>query len=378
METIQFNVPFVASSVADRIAQSLESKRLAGDGPYTHMASRQLSELLLGAEILLTPSCTHALELSMRLLNLKLGDEVILPSFTFTSTANAIVLVGATPVFVDIEDSTQNIDVSQIEKEITDRTRAIFCINYGGISPDIEMLVSICKEHNLVLIEDNAHGLGALVNGRPLGTFGSLATQSFHETKNVNCGEGGCLVINDLKFLDRAEIIREKGTNRSRFFRGQVDKYTWIEAGSSWLLADPLAAMLTAQLDEFAMIQTMRHKVWYRYQEDLLDWSEETGVSIMHVPKHVDHPSHLFYLMTHSLEERTAFISHMKDYGIVATFHYQPLHSSEAGMRYGRVSNPLGNTIRAANCLVRLPLWAGMSDEQLNRIVDAVKLFRFD
>lgn len=376
MSNIPFNVPFLPDGAISKITDSLKSRKLAGDGPATEYASQQLREIIGAPEILLTPSCTHALEMSVRLLKLDVADEVIVPSFTFTSTANAIVLAGAVPVFVDIDPITQNIDVEKAEQAITSRTRAIFCINYAGISPALDKLKKLCDDNGLVLLEDNAHGLGATVNGKSLGTFGAIATQSFHETKNIQCGEGGCLVINDVKYLEDAEIMREKGTNRSRFFRGQVDKYTWVDAGSSWLLADTLAALLSAQLDVFQEIQELRGHTWKLYDIGLQNWSSKTSISPMTVPSHCQQPFHMYYLMTNSLEERTKLINHMKDRGVIPAFHYQPLHSSAAGKKYGRPGSDFVNTERAANCLLRLPLWAGMTTSEVEQVIESVVSFQ--
>lgn len=375
-ETIPFNRPFHPHDTAARVAEALGSGHTAGDGPQTHRASDTLKGMFEGAGVLLTPSCTHALEMAVRLLNPVPGAEIIVPSFTFTSTANAIVLGGATPVFVDIEEHTQNLDYRLVEAAITDRTVAVFCINYAGIAPDILTLKEICDRRGLVLLEDNAHGLGASSAGRRLGTIGLMATQSFHETKNIQCGEGGCLVINDQNLMERAEILREKGTNRSRFFRGQVDKYTWVSEGSSWLLADTLAAVLNVQLDNFDAIQTERRRVWEIYRSELQEWAFSNSVQMMTVPRASEQPYHMFYMVMPSLESRTDFLAHLRNDGIVATFHYQPLHSSDAGLKFGRVASEMVNTVRAADRLVRLPLWAGMTDTQVRRVVAAVQMFK--
>ena len=374
--TIPFNVPYVSPDTVASVVASLQSGKLAGDGPETKLATSILSEMLNRADVLLTPSCTHALELAVRLIGVEPGDEVIVPSYTFTSTANAIVMAGGIPVFVDIEPSTQNIDLDQVEAAITSRTKAVFCINYAGISPDLPKLEALCNSRNVILLEDNAHGLGAKSHNRVLGTFAKLATQSFHETKNIQCGEGGCLVINDPQYLEKAEVLREKGTNRSRFFRGQVDKYTWVDAGSSWLLADPLAALLRSQLSFFTEIQEMRATVWNRYSVDLETWSQNSGVVQMAVPDTCEQPFHMYYLIMKSLENRSEFIDHLREHGVMAAFHYQPLHSSQAGTKYGRTLGQLPFTQRAADCLVRLPLWAGMKRSEIDQVVEAVTTFQ--
>ena len=375
MNRIPFNVPYVPSSAAEALASSLSSKKLAGDGPETVIVTSLLSSMFDSAGILLTPSCTHALELAVRLLNVGIGDEIIVPSYTFTSTANAIVLAGATPVFVDIEPRTQNLDLEQVRAALTERTKAVFCINYAGVSPMLPELKILCEQHGVVLLEDNAHGFGAKSHNQKLGTFAALATQSFHETKNIQCGEGGCLVVNESDYFEDAEILREKGTNRSRFFRGQVDKYTWVNVGSSWLLADPLAALLRVQIENFNSIQKMRADVWHRYFNELADWAIENGISQMSVPEVCEQPYHMYYLIMNSLDQRSAFISHLLERGVHAVFHYQPLHSSEAGESFGRSFGDLSNTQRAADCLVRLPLWAGMKASDIDQVVDAVLTF---
>ena len=377
MDLIPFNLPYIPAGAHEAMMTSLSSGKLSGDGPETAAASSLLSKLFNDSPVLLTPSCTHALELAIRLIGAGPGDEVIVPSYTFTSTANAVVLAGATPVFVDIEPETLNIDVDEIRTAITSKTKAVFCINYAGVSPQLAEIKALCEEFGLVLLEDNAHGLGAKSQGQPLGTFAALATQSFHETKNIQCGEGGCLVVNDLKYWEMAEVWREKGTNRSQFFRGQVAKYTWVSEGSSLLLADPLAALLKIQLHNFDLIQKLRRDVWQRYDTELSDHAASIGATQMNVPSQCDQPFHMYYLMMKSLESRTNFISHLKEMGVNATFHYQPLHSSEAGRKYGRSQGDLPNTQRAADCLVRLPLWAGMSELQVDRVIDAVRGFSY-
>lgn len=372
---IPFNVPYVSKHAESYLLKSIRSGKFSGDGPATQRTSKLLSQMFNDSEILLTPSCTHALEMAVRLLDISPGDEVIVPSYTFTSTANAIVLAGGVPVFVDVESITQNIDVSAVLAAITSRTRAIFCINYAGVSPFLNELKIICEENNLVLLEDNAHGLGGAGDHQPLGTFGALATQSFHETKNIQCGEGGCLVINDDRYQEKAEILREKGTNRSKFFRGQVDKYSWISEGSSWLLADTLAALLESQLNEFGEIQNSRSIAWNSYHTELQDVSDRLGIQQMYIPDNCEQTFHMYYLILNSLEQRTALIKHLQASNIQAAFHYQPLHSSDAGIKYGRSHGDFSNTVRAADCLLRLPLWAGMANEEIERVVSGVISF---
>ena len=375
-DVVPFNRPFHPVGTEERIAKVLQSGHTSGDGPETINASALLQRMFGGAGILLTPSCTHALEMAVRMLDPAPGSEVIVPSFTFTSTANAVVLGGAVPVFVDIEPVTQNLDVELVEGAITDRTIAVFSVNYAGITPDLGRLADLCSRRGLVLLEDNAHGLGARSAGRCLGTVGLMATQSFHETKNIQCGEGGCLVVNQSQLMERAEILREKGTDRSRFYRGQVDKYTWVSEGSSWLLADTLAAVLAVQLEHFDEIQSQRRQVWNTYNSELSDWCEFNGVARMHVPSSCDQSYHMFYVVLPSLEVRTSFISHLRDRGVTAAFHYQPLHSSDAGRKFGRSVGTMLSTQRAADQLVRLPLWAGMSQSQIERVIASVADFK--
>lgn len=374
-EAVPFNRPFLPPGGAEAVAASLQSGHLSGDGPETKLAGELLSRRFLGAPVLLTPSCTHALEMAVRLLSPRAGDEIIVPSFTFTSTANAIVLAGAKPVFVDIDPVTKNIDLASVEDALSEKTLAVFCINYAGVAPQIANLKELCVNRGVALLEDNAHGLGATTNGQPLGTFGLLATQSFHETKNVQCGEGGCLVVNSPDLVERAEILREKGTDRSRFFRGQVDKYTWVDEGSSWLLADPLAALLRVQMESFEQIQNDRRKTWTSYREGLGAWAEQNLVELMFVPDDCTQPFHMFYMVMPSLESRSAYIRHMRSLGIQPAFHYQPLHSSVAGRKFGRTVGAMSVTDRVADCLVRLPLWAGMSDDQVERVLSATLNF---
>jgi dTDP-4-amino-4,6-dideoxygalactose transaminase len=350
---------------------------LAGDGPFTKRATALLTSLVGVPDGLLTTSCTHALDMTAILLDLEPGDEVILPSFTFCSTANAYALRGAVPVFVDIRPDTLNIDERQIEAAITPRTRAIVVVHYAGVGCEMDVINSIAARHNLVVIEDNAHGLGGAYRGRPLGSLGAMATQSFHETKNVQCGEGGALLFADPRFLERAEVIREKGTNRSQFFRGMIDKYRWMDIGSSFLPSDLLAAFLTGQLECFPDIQQRRMALWNAYHERLAGWAADNGVVQPTVPEDRDHPAHLYYLLLPDLESRQALLKHLAEQGVHATFHYQPLHIAPAGRRYGRVG-PDGCAVTedVADRLIRLPMFAGMAPADLDHIVDSVLAFR--
>lgn len=372
MNRILFSEPFQAGNEADYLAAALQSGHWHGDGPYTKEATNWLTTFTGAPEALLTTSCTHALELAAILLNLGPGDEVIVPSFTFTSTATAVAIRGATPVFVDIDPSTLNIDPALAAQAITDRTKALFVVHYGGVAADVEALLAIARPRGIALVEDNAHSLGAYLNGRHLGTFGVMATQSWHATKNVACGEGGALLINDPSLTERAEIVREKGTNRAKFLRGAVDKYTWIDQGSSYLPSDLLAALLMAQFSRFDAIQRLRHTVWDRYAEELSGWAAKAGVGLMTPPEGHAHPAHLFYLMMPGNADQAGLIGHLRAADIVATFHYQPLDSSPAGRALGRTPAPCTVTADAASRLVRLPLHAGLSSEDVDRVVEAV------
>jgi dTDP-4-amino-4,6-dideoxygalactose transaminase len=374
---IPFNQPFLAPREPEYLVEAAASGHTSGDGPFTRRATELLTTLVGARSALLTTSCTHALELTALLLDLRPGDEVIMPSFTFVSTANAYVLRGAVPVFVDCRPDTLNIDERAVEAAVTPRTRAIVLVHYAGVGCELDALEKIARHHRLPIIEDNAHGLGASYRGRPLGSWGALATQSFHATKNVQCGEGGALLINDDRFRERAEIMREKGTDRSRFFRGQVDKYRWMDVGSSYLPSDVLAAGLTAQLEAFGEIQRRRHAVWDAYHGGLADWCAATGVLRPTVPADRDHSAHLYYLLLPDLESRQALLRHLDERGIQGTFHYQPLHSAPAGERFGRVG-PGGCPVTSdvADRLVRLPLHAGLSAADAERVVAAVRSFR--
>jgi dTDP-4-amino-4,6-dideoxygalactose transaminase len=334
-----------------------------------------LEELIGAPKVLLTTSCTHALEMSAILLNIQAGDEVIVPDFTFVSTVNAFVLRGAKPVFADIRRDTLNLDERLLPTLISKRTKAIVPVHYGGVACEMNAILDVARMHGVPVVEDNAHGLFGLYHGRQLGTFGKLATQSFHETKNISCGEGGALIINDDELKERAEIIREKGTNRGRYFRGQVDKYTWVDVGSSYLPSDALAALLYAQLEIHQHIQARRRAIWDRYNHGLHSWAEESGVELPFIPRHCGHPSHLFYLLLPTLDERQDFIAHMKSKGVTAVFHYQPLHLSEMGRRLGGNEGDCPVAESTSDRLVRLPLFFDLSDADQTRVIEAVRAF---
>jgi len=377
LPAIPFNRTFVTGQESAYLAEAMAHGPLSGDGPFTKRASGLLTELIGANAALLTTSCTHALDMSAILLDLQPGDEVILPSFTFCSTANAYALRGAVPVFVDCRPDTLNIDERLIEAAVTERTKAIVVVHYAGVGCDMDTIGEIARKHGLVVIEDNAHGLGGSYRDRPLGSFGAMATQSFHETKNVQCGEGGALILNDMAFHDRAEIIREKGTNSSQFFRGMVDKYRWIDLGSSFLPSDLLAAFLCAQLEQFKEIQTRRMAVWNHYDHELAGWASEQAIALPTVPADREHPAHMYYMLLPDLDNRQALLKHLKDRRIMATFHYQPLHSAPAGVRYGRAPQegcPVTDDV--SDRLLRLPLFAGMRPDERDRITEAVLEFR--
>jgi dTDP-4-amino-4,6-dideoxygalactose transaminase len=314
--------------------------------------------------------------MSALLCNLSPGDEVIVPSYTFVSTASAFALFGAKPVFVDSRNDTLNIDARLIELAVTPRTKAICVVHYGGVACEMETILEIAGRHNLTVIEDNAHGLFARYNGKSLGTFGSMATQSFHETKNITCGEGGALLLNDGDLVERAEILREKGTNRSKFLRGQVDKYTWVDIGSSWVMSDLLAAILWGQLQRASEINSRRIEIWNRYHIELTEWADWHGVLRPHVPIGCEHVGHLYHLRFQTGDQRVRFIEHMKERGISCVFHYQPLHTSPVGQRFGGRPGQCPVAEHAGECLVRLPLYNTLREDDLSRVIEAAKTFK--
>jgi dTDP-4-amino-4,6-dideoxygalactose transaminase len=372
---IPFNRACLTGRELSYVTQAVKNGPLAGDGPFTARCHRLLEEITGARKALLTTSCTHALEMAALLLDLKADDEVICPPFTFVSSVNAFVLRGARPVFVDIRRDTCNIDERLIERAITSHTRAILIVHYAGVACDMNAIDDIARRHGLMIVEDNAHGLFGRYRGRPLGSTAPLSTLSFHETKNITCGEGGALLINDEIFIERAEILREKGTNRSRFFRGQVDKYSWVDIGSSYLPSDLLAAYLLAQLEAREQIQEKRSAIWTRYAEQLDTWASANGVQLPTVPAECEHPAHLFYLLLPSLEARTALIEHLRARLMLAVFHYQPLHLSDMGQRFGGRSGQCPVTEDVADRLVRLPFYYQLTDADQDRVIDAVRSF---
>jgi dTDP-4-amino-4,6-dideoxygalactose transaminase len=372
---IPFNRPSISDYDGSLIAEAINGGHSAGNGPFTKKAEMILGRRLEVNQALLTTSCTHALEISALLCNLRPGDEVIVPSFTFVSTASAFALYGAKPVFVDSRRDTLNIDPSLIEAAITSRTRAVCVVHYGGVACDMDQIMKIVDKYGLILIEDNAHGLLSKYRGKYTGSFGSLATQSFHETKNIACGEGGALIVNDDSLVERAEILREKGTNRSQFLKGQVDKYTWVDVGSSWVISDLLAAILCGQLERSDEINQRRLRIWNRYQVELLQWSNENKVTQPHIPKECDHVGHVYFLRFEHGEQRTRFINHMKECEISCVFHYQPLNTSPVGQKFGGFEGQCLVAEEAGECLVRLPLFNSMSDDDQTRVIEAVLTF---
>ncbi|MDE3088116.1 MAG: dTDP-4-amino-4,6-dideoxygalactose transaminase [Chloroflexota bacterium] len=359
------------------IQDAISAGWIAGDGRYTKKCQALLQDSLGVPQALLTTSCTSALEMSALLLDIQPGDEVIVPSFTFVSSINAFVLRGATPVFADIRADTLNLDESQLERLVTPRTKAIIVVHYAGVGCEMDAIMATASRHGVAVVEDNAHGLFGKYKGKYLGTFGALATQSFHETKNFSCGEGGALLINAPRYIERAEIIREKGTNRSRLFRGLVDKYTWVDLGSSYLPSDILAAFLFAQLEAREQIQSKRKQVWDVYNEELRGWAEGRGVQLPLVPVHCEQTYHMFYLLLPSLAERTALIEHLKAQGILGVFHYLPLHLSEMGRRFGGKPGGCPVTEDVSDRLLRLPFYNDLTESEQAAVIEAVTGFEW-
>lgn len=373
---IPFNRPTIIGKELYYISQTISNGHAAGDGEFTKKCNRLLEQSLGVPKVLLTTSCTHALEMAALLLDIQPGDEVIVPSFTFVSTINAFVLRGAKPIFIDIRPDTLNLDESKLEMLITPRTKAILVVHYAGVGCEMDMITAIAVKYNIPIVEDNAHGLFGKYKGRYLGTFGAFATQSFHETKNFTSGEGGALLINDRQYAERAEIIREKGTNRSRFFRGQVDKYTWVDIGSSYLPSDILAAFLYAQLEAREEIQEKRRKIWEYYNQNLSDWAEANNVRLPMVPSHCDQSYHMFYLLLPTLEQRQTLIDHLKSQSILSVFHYLPLHLSDMGKEFGGKEGDCPVTESVSDRLLRLPFYNDLDETDLSTVVSAIREFK--
>ena len=369
---IPFNKPAIVGKELEYINEAIQSGHLSGDGAFTKKCSAILEQILGVKQVLLTTSCTHALEMAAILLEIQPGDEVIVPSFTFVSTVNAFVLRGAKPVFADIRPDTLNLNEQQIERMITPRTRAVLPVHYAGVGCRMDSIGEIASQYRLKVVEDNAHGLFGKYQGRMLGSFGDLATQSFHETKNISCGEGGALVINDASLKERAEIIREKGTNRSRFFRGQVDKYSWVDIGSSYLPSEVLAALLYTQLEARTAIQARRKEIWEVYHAQFAEWAASNQVRLPHVPGDCEQAYHMFYLLLPSLENRTRFINLLKEKGILSVFHYLPLHLSDMGRKFGGMPGDCPVTEDISDRLVRLPFYYNLSESDQERIIGEI------
>ena len=372
---IPFNKPTCLGHETQYISDSIANSHISGDGLYTHKCHHFLEESLGVRKALLTTSCTHALEMAALLLDIQPGDEVIVPSFTFVSSVNAFVLRGAKPVFADIRPDTLNLDERQLPDLITRKTRAILLVHYAGIACDMDVIMALARQHGIAVVEDAAHAFLSRYNGRFLGTFGELATLSFHETKNFTCGEGGALLINDERLIERAEIIREKGTNRSRFFRGQVDKYTWVDLGSSYLPSDMLAAYLWAQFERASDIQARRRQVWHCYADGLTSWAAKNNVQLPTVPPGIEQSYHMFYLLLPSLKVRSALIAYLKQHEILSVFHYLPLHLSAMGKRFGGKLGDCPVTEDLADRLLRLPFHYHLTPSEQEEVISTLHAF---
>jgi dTDP-4-amino-4,6-dideoxygalactose transaminase len=373
--TIPFNRPTRTKRDSAYVQEALASGKLSGDGPFTHRCHQLLQQAVGVPRALLTTSCTHALEMAALLLDIGPGDDVIVPSFTFVSSVNPFVLRGARPVFADIRPDTLNIDERHLEQLVTSRTRAIVVVHYAGVGCDMDVIGQLADRVGAAVVEDNAHGLFGRYKGRNLGTFGSLAALSFHETKNLTCGEGGALLLNDPALYARAEIVREKGTDRSKFFRGEVDKYGWVDRGSSYLPSELLAAMLAAQLEEAEGIQAARQRLWSRYESGLADWAVSREIVLPTVPSWCDQSFHMFYVLLPSSERREQLVVHLKERGILAVSHYQPLHSSTMGRTLGRPGDcPV--TEQVAERILRLPFYTNMTADEQQTVIGALQAWR--
>jgi dTDP-4-amino-4,6-dideoxygalactose transaminase len=372
---IPFNKPSFEGREHEYLEAAIAGGQISGDGTFTKRCHEFLEAELGVAKALLTTSCTHALEMMALLLDIKAGDEVILPAFTFVSTANAFVLRGAKPVFIDVRSDTLNFDERQLEHLITERTRAAVPVHYAGVGCEMEVILNLAAASGFAVVEDNAHGLFGTYRGKQLGTFGCLGAQSFHETKNFSCGEGGALLINDERFVERAEIIREKGTNRSRFFRGLIDKYTWTDIGSSYLPSDLLAAVLLGQFEAKDSIQARRRRIWERYRAGLADWAQQVGASLPVVPGDREHPFHMFYMLMPSLEARQGLMARLRSKEILSVFHYLPLHLSEMGLRFGGRQGQCPVTEDVSDRLLRLPFYNRLSESEQDLVIETVRGF---
>jgi dTDP-4-amino-4,6-dideoxygalactose transaminase len=373
---IPFNRPTQSRNDARNIQEALQRNHLSGDGPFTHRCHRLLEETHGLAKALLTTSCTHALEMAAFLLDLKTGDEVIVPAFTFVSSVNAFVIRGATPIFADVHAGSFNLDERQLERLITPRTRAIVVVHYAGVACQMDAIMAIANARGIVVIEDNAHGLFARFKGQLLGTFGQLATLSFHETKNFTCGEGGALLIRDRNLIERAEIIREKGTDRSKFHRGEVDKYGWVDLGSSYLPSEILAAMLCAQLEDRDNVQACRHTIWSRYHAELREWAAANQIAVPEVPSDREHSAHMYFIVLPSIACRNGLVAHLKAHGILAVSHYIPLNLSPMATKFGARPGQCPVAESLGERLLRLPLFTQMTDAEQTDVIRTLHAFR--
>jgi dTDP-4-amino-4,6-dideoxygalactose transaminase len=373
---INFNKPYIARNEIAYIQEALQSRHISGDGSFTKKCHSFLEKELSVPKVLLTTSCTHALDMSALLLGLQPGDEVIVPDYTFVSTVNAFVLRGAKPVFCDVHPDTLNLNEKLLEGLITPRTKAIFLVHYAGVGCEMNTIMEFAVKHNLPVVEDNAHGLFGKYRGKNLGTFGCLATQSFHETKNFTSGEGGALLINEQKYFEEAEIIREKGTNRSRFFRGQIDRYSWVNIGSSYLPSDILAAILYSQLEEKALIQNKRRQIWDTYNLGLSNWADKNNVKMPTIPNYCDQAYHMFYMLLPNLEKRQRLIEYLKSLNIMAVFHYLPLNLSDMGRKYGGNEGDCPVTEKISDQLIRLPFYNDLSQNEQSQVIDSICKFK--
>jgi len=373
---IPFNKPSFAGSEGRYIAEAIERGHISGDGHFTKACHRLLEDALGVKKVLLTTNCTHALEMSAFLTHCEPDDEVIVPSFAFVTSVLAFTLRGTKPIFADVRPDTLNLDERQVERLVTKRTKAIVALHYAGVSCEMDALLDIGRRHGVPIVEDNAHGLFGKYRGRWMGTLGALGTQSFHETKNFTCGEGGALLVNDPALVERAEILREKGTNRSRFLRGLVHKYTWVDHGSSWLPSDILAAFLLAQLEARDTIQDRRRVIWQRYQRELGDWAAERGITLPHVPDHCEQPYHMFYMLLTDTAQRERLITHLEDRGILAVFHYLPLNLSDMGRRYGGTDGQCPVSENVSSRILRLPFFNKLTDDEQGEVIAACHEFR--
>jgi dTDP-4-amino-4,6-dideoxygalactose transaminase len=372
---VDFNRPVVMGREFEYMQQAIENGHISGDGPFTRKCHAFLEQELGVQKALLTTSGTHALEMSAILLDIQPGDEVVIPDFTFVSTVNAFVLRGARPVFVDIRPDTLNLDESKLEAALTPQTKAVVPVHYAGVGCNMDVITDIAARHNLRVVEDNAHGLFGKYRGKHLGTFGSMASQSFHETKNFSCGEGGALLINDPPLVERAEIIREKGTNRSRFFRGQVDKYTWVDIGSSYLPSDILAAFLFAQFEAHERIQLHRKQIWQVYYAGLKDWAASNSVGLPFIPDDCEQSYHMFYMLLPDLDTRQRLIAYLREHGVYSVFHYLPLHLSDMGQRFGGKVGDCPVTERISDRLIRLPFHNALTSSEQEHVIDLLHAF---